>query len=329
VLPAVCTTVKEALKLPYVAIELEREGAFETVTSAGEPAQDARRLPLVYGGETVGRMVVRPRAGDSAFTVADLRLLEDLTHQIGVAAHAVQLTDEARQLSADLQRSRERLVATREEERRRLHRDLHDGLGPTLGSLALKLDVASDLLEPDPASARALLGSLKTQTQSALADIRRLVYALRPPALDELGLLGAIDESAAQHSGNGLRVSVDAPGRLPPLPAAVEVAAYRIVQEALTNVSRHAGASECAVRIALDEADGTLRLEIRDDGRGLPPERGRGVGVASMRERAAELGGECVVKSFSTGGTQVRASLPCTPGTGGVDAQLSESESEA
>jgi signal transduction histidine kinase len=327
VLPAVCTTVKEALKLPYVAIELERDGAFETVTSAGEPAQDAQRLPLVYGGETVGRLVVRPRAGDDAFTAADRQLLEDLTHQIGVAAHAVQLTDEAVQLSSDLQRSRERLVTTREEERRRLHRDLHDGLGPMLGSLTLKLDVASDLLERDPAAARALLGSLKTHSQSALADIRRLVYALRPPALDELGVLGAIDESAAQYSHNGLRVSVEAPGRLPPLPAAVEVAAYRIVQEALTNVVRHAHASECVVRLALDETVETLHLEIRDDGRGLPPEPGRGVGVASMRERAAELGGECVVESFSAvGGTRVRASLPCTPGAGGVDTQLSESE---
>src|SRR5215204_2039798 len=321
VLPTVVQTVKEALKLPYVAIELERDATFETVASAGEPAQDPQRLPLVYGGETVGRLVVRPRAGDDAFTAADQHLLGDLAHQIGVAAHAVRLTDEALRLSADLQRSRERLVTTREEERRRLHRDLHDGLGPMLGSLTLKLDVASDLLERDPAAARALLGGLKTQAQSAVADIRRLVYALRPPALDDLGLLGAIDETAAQYTNNGLRVSVEAPGRLPPLPAAVEVATYRIVQEALTNIVRHAEASECVIHLALDEAHRTLRLEIRDDGCGLPPERGRGVGVASMRERAAELGGECVVDSFSAGGTRVRASLPYTPGA----AELSES----
>jgi signal transduction histidine kinase len=320
VLPTVVQTVKEALKLPYVAIELERDATFETVASAGEPAQDPQRLPLVYGGATVGRLVVRPRAGDAAFTAADKHLLGDLAHQIGVAAHAVRLTDEALRLSADLQRSRERLVTTREEERRRLHRDLHDGLGPMLGSLALKLDVAGDMLERDPAAARVLLGGLKTQTQSAVADIRRLVYALRPPALDDLGLLGAISETAAQYTNNGLRVSVEAPGRLPPLPAAVEVAAYRIVQEALTNVVRHAEASECAIRLVEREADRTLRLEIRDDGCGLPPERGRGVGVASMRERAAELGGECVVESLSAGGTRVRASLPCTPGAGAVDA---------
>jgi signal transduction histidine kinase len=312
VLPAVAKTVKEALKLPYVAIELERNGSSETVASAGEPTQDTQRLPLVYRGETVGWLVVRLRAGEDAFTAADQHLLGDLAHQIGVAAHAVRLTDEALRLSADLQRSRERLVTTREEERRRLHRDLHDGLGPMLGSLTLKLDVAGDLLERDPAAARALLEGLKTHSQSAVADIRRLVYALRPPALDDLGLLGAIGEIAAQYSHNGLRVSVETPGQLPPLAAAVEVAAYRIVQEALTNVVRHAEASECRIRLTLDEADRTLRLEIRDDGCGLPPDRGRGVGVASMRERAAELGGECVVESLSADGTRVRALLPCT-----------------
>ena len=121
-------------------------------------------------------------------------------------------------LTTDLQRSRERLVTTREEERRRLRRDLHDGLGPTLGSLPLKLDVAGDLLERDPVAARELLRGLKEQSQSAVADIRRLVYELRPPALDELGLVGAIRETAARHTRNGLRASVDAAEGLPPCP---------------------------------------------------------------------------------------------------------------
>jgi signal transduction histidine kinase len=169
------------------------------------------------------------------------------------------------------------------------------------------------MLEKDPAAARALLRGLKAQAQSAVADIRRLVYALRPPSLDDLGLVGAIGEAAAQYSANGLRVSVEAPERLPPLPAAVEAAAYRIVQEAITNVARHAQARNCSIRLALDEEDERLRLEIEDDGRGLSPERGRGVGIASMRERAAELGGDCVVEPSATGGTRVRAALPCAP----------------
>jgi signal transduction histidine kinase len=325
VLPTAARTVKEALRVPYAAIELAQDGVFETAASAGEPVDDPLRLPLVYGGETVGHLVLASRAGEEGFTPADQQLLDDLMPQIGVAAHAVRLTEEAVRLSTDLQRSRERLITTREEERRRLHQDLHDGLGPMLGSLTLKLDVASELLERDPPAARVLLSELKMQAQSAVVDVRRLVYALRPPALDDLGLLGAIGETAAQYRANGLHVSVDTPGRLPPLPAAVEVAAYRIAQEAMTNVARHAEASECVVRLALDETVETLRLEVRDDGRGLPPERGRGVGVASMRERAAELGGHCVVETLPAGGTRVHASLPCSSARA-VDAQYPESE---
>jgi signal transduction histidine kinase len=319
VLPTVATTVKEALKLPHAAIELERNGRFETVAATGEPVDDPLRLALVYRGETVGRLVLGPRIGEEAFTPADRRLLDDLAPQIGVAAHTVRLTDEALRLSADLQRSRERLVTAREEERRRLHRDLHDGLGPMLGSFTLKLDVAGDLLESNPAAALALLRALKAQVQGALNEIRQVVYTLRPSALDDLGLLGAIRETSAQYGARGLSISTEAPEELPPLPAAVEVAAYRIVQEALTNIVRHAHAREGVVRLKLDEGAGTLRLEISDDGRGLSSGRGRGVGIASMRERAAELGGDCVVKSLSAGGTRVRASLPCAkPAGGGV-----------
>ena len=184
--------------------------------------------------------------------------------------------------------------------------------------------MAGDLVDTDPAAARALIRGLKAQAQSAVTDIRRLVYALRPPALDDLGLIGAIGETAAQYAQNGLRVSVHAPEQLPPLPAAVEVAAYRIAQEAMTNVVRHAAARECSVSLTLEEEAGRLRLEIQDDGRGLSPERGRGVGIASMRERAEELGGSCVVESLPEGGTRVLATLPCaTPATnGGVEQEV-------
>jgi two-component system NarL family sensor kinase len=143
--------------------------------------------------------------------------------------------------------------------------------------------------------------------EAAISDIRRLVYNLRPPALDELGLDGAIRESAAQYATNGLKISVDTPKTLPSLPAAVEVAAYRIVQEALTNIVRHAGASECVIRLGLD---GELELEITDDGVGLPEDRGAGVGLSSMHERAVELGGTCVVEPSLPQGTRVVARLP-------------------
>jgi signal transduction histidine kinase len=303
VLPTVTQTVREALKLPYPAIALGEGEALAVAAENGSPVKAPLRLPLFYQREKVGELRLALRTPGEGFTPADRRLLDNLTRQAGIAVHAVRLT-------TDLQRSRERLVTTREEERRRLRRDLHDGLGPTLGSLPLKLDVAGDLVEQDPVAARELLRGLKEQSQSAVADIRRLVYELRPPALDELGLVGAIREIAAQYTRNGLRVSVEAPEELPLLPAAVEVAAYRIAQEALTNVARHATASECVVSVALDRAAGALNVEIQDDGSGIPPRRARGVGLSSMRERAGELGGGFVVESPATGGTFVRATMP-------------------
>jgi signal transduction histidine kinase len=323
VLPAVAKTVKEALKLPYVAIQLRRDDGFETAAAAGDPVDRpldaALRLPLVYRGETVGRLILAPRAGEEGFAAADRRLLEDLTHQIGVAAHAVQLTDEAVKLSADLQRSRERLVAAREEERRRLRRDLHDGLGPQLAGLTMTAEAAMDLVSTHPERAKELLGDLMKRAQAAVSDVRHLVYALRPPALDALGLLGALRAHADHHDNGGLRVSVEAPEQLPPLPAAVEVAAYRIVLEAITNAERHAAAHICVVRVALDEAGGALYVDVADDGRGIGEDRGTGVGLSSMRERAAELGGWCTVEAMASGGTRVRALLPCRDDAGTAD----------
>jgi signal transduction histidine kinase len=255
---------------------------------------------LSYQGETVGQLILAPRAAGESFSLADRRLLDDLARQAGVAAHAVRLT-------SDLRRSRERLVSAREEERRRLRRDLHDGLGPQLASVTLKLDAARNLLEHDPAATGTLLADLKTQTQAAIADIRRLVYDLRPPALDDLGLVSALRQQIGQYQYNQLNIKIDAPDNLPPLPAAVEVAAYRIVQEAITNVVRHADARNCIVSLGVGNG---LCLDIRDDGRGLPADRRAGVGLSSMRERATELGGHCEIGPAPGGGTCVMAWLP-------------------
>ena len=257
-------------------------------------------LPLTYGPETVGQLVLAPRGPGESFAKSDLRLLEDLARQIGIAAYAVRLT-------ADLQRSRERLVTAREEERRRLRRDLHDGVGPQLAALTLKLETARRKLAADP-DADALLSDLGDRTRAAVADIRRAVYDLRPPALDEFGLVPVLRETAAQYGQNGPGIRVEAPENLPPLPAAVEVAVYRIVGEAITNVVRHAEARTCVVRITLDE--GALRLEVSDDGVGIGRDRGAGVGLRSMRERAEELGGVCTVEPVPGGGTRVNARLP-------------------
>jgi signal transduction histidine kinase len=307
-LPTVARTVAEALKLPYVAIEMGHDGPMET-TAIGKPVKDPVRLPLTYGGETVGHMVLGPRAGGS-FTPADASLLEDLAHQTAIAVHAVTLHREAVRLSVDLQRSRELLVTAREEERRRLRRDLHDGLGPRLAAQSLKVGSARMLYDQDPKTADTLLSELESDIEATLTEIRRLVYDLRPPALDELGLVGAIRDAAERHTSqaaDGLHISVLAPDMLPPLSAAVEVASYRIVQEALANVTHHASAADCMVRLTVT---GELRIEVSDDGIGIPKEHRSGVGLHSMRERAEELGGSCVVERSDSGGTRVLARLP-------------------
>jgi len=310
-LRAIVETVAQALKLPYAGISLNQDGEFVTVAEYGAPTDESITLPLAYQTGQVGRLILTPRSPGEEFTASDRRLLDDIARQAGVAVHAVRLT-------ADLQRSRERLVAAREEERRRLRRALHDGLGPQLAAQTLKIGSARSLYPWDPAAADSLLAELEADMEAALADVRRLVYNLRPPTLDELGLEGAIREAAAQYgAAKGrrdapeLRISVDAPERLPHLPAAVEVAAYRIAQEALTNVVRHADAGSCLVRLWLDDA---LELEITDDGIGIPADRPAGVGLASMRERAVELGGTCEILPPSTGGTRVLARLPLPEG---------------
>ncbi len=306
ILPAIVETVAQALKLPYTAISLKQDNDFALVASYiaknGEaPAKDSLlHLPLLYQSEQIGELLLAPRARGEAFTPADHRLLDDLARQVGIAAHAVRLT-------ADLQQSRERLVTTREEERRRLRRDLHDGLGPSLASITLKLDAARNLLARDPGAADSLLVELKKQTQNAVADIRRLVYDLRPPSLDELGLISALREQAEQYIHDGLSITIDAPDPLPPLPAAVEVATYRIIQEAMTNVIRHAQAHVCTIRLSFDES---LHIQVRDDGCGIPAEHHAGVGLTSIRERAAELGGTCTIASIPSGGTRLHVRLP-------------------
>ncbi len=322
VLPAVVETVREALRLPYSAIALEVDGSSEVAASSGEPVEEPQRMPLTYQNEPVGELLLAPRPGEEDFSDADRRLLEDLARQAGVAAHAVRLT-------AELQRARERLVSAREEERRRLRRDLHDGLGPQLSSQTLTIDAVRSLMRRDPDAAEELLVDLKSQAQDAIFDIRRLVYSLRPPALDDLGLLGALRESAAQYGHNGLDVRVDAPEELPALPAAVEVAAYRIFQEAVTNVARHAQAGSCTVSLTVDEAANLLRLEVRDDGRGMPEDRNPGVGLASMRERAAELGGRMSVEALPEGGTVVRAQLPLPEEASGFEQQTTGKRPES
>jgi two-component system, NarL family, sensor kinase len=314
VLPGVADTVAGALHLPYVEVELAAGDGWEPAAVRGTPADAVETFPLTYQGAVVGRLCVSPRRTEAALHPADREVLDALARQTGVAAHAVQTT-------LALQRSRGELVSAREEERRRLRRDLHDGLGPTLAGVTLGLHAAQNQIGAGRFDdARALLADVEGQVESAVLDVRRLVYGLRPPALDELGLVSAIRLFGSRLEGAGLAVVVreieeddrtlergrDDGGGSTRLPAAVEVAAYRIATEAMVNVSRHSAAQTCTVTLRLGQE---VIVEVVDDGHGLPADGQAGVGLTSMRERAAELSGTLEVDSGPTG-TRITARLP-------------------
>jgi two-component system NarL family sensor kinase len=281
----------------------------------GEPQGVPTTVDLEVGGRLAGRLVMEVDSLRAPFGPRDRRLLEDVGTQVGALVQALET-------GRELQRSREELVAAREEERRRLRRDLHDGLGPSLATTLMRLEVARDLVDRDPAAARDLVGRLVDQTAADIGEVRRLVDGLRPPALDQLGLVSALRQRADQHNhdaalGSGApRWLLDAED-VGQLPAAVEVAAYRIVVEAVNNAVRHSGGTE--VTVQLRRLPDALELVVRDDGAGVTDVTGSGVGLGSMRDRAQEVGGSCTVSSPPEGGTEVVARLPLTPSGGGEE----------
>ncbi|GEB14416.1 Signal transduction histidine kinase [Pimelobacter simplex] len=298
-LGAVARAVASAFGVPFVSVEVDRGHGERLVTTYGERPAQVRTLPITYRDITIGRLVLPARGLRSRLSVRDEELLGDLVRQAATAARTSQLAEE-------VQRSRERLVTAREEERRRIRRDLHDGLGPALSGIVFQLEAARMTVERDPQRARDQVETVSAQVQEVVADVRRLVHDLRPPALDDRGLVGALRQQA-----EALDVALDVVGDTDlagRLPAAVEVAAFRIVGEALTNVARHADASRARLDLAV--RDDTLVVELADDGRGIPADRAAGVGLVSLRERAAELGGTTTISSPPDGGTVVRARLP-------------------
>ena len=263
VLPAITEAVCSTLRLPYG--EVHFTGDDTPACTAGNKPEHTEQFDLVHAGEHVGVLVVGMRRGEIELSAADARLLVVFAGQVGVAAHGVRA-------SRELRRSRERVVLSREEERRRLRRDLHDGLGPTLAGISLGLEKAAKVAARDPAATGSLLGELRVDTSACLDEVRRIVADLRPPALDQDGLAGALRRHAellTSRSNGALDVGLD-DGSLPELPPAVEVAAYRIVTEALTNTVRHASATTCRIglRVDGDPDHAALRLTVADNGSG-------------------------------------------------------------
>jgi signal transduction histidine kinase len=314
-LTGIVEMIAQALKLPYAAITLLSKEGYEVVEECGHSVAELIQLPLLFQTETVGQLIVAPRSPGESFNAEEIDLLNNISLQLGVAAHSVRL-------AVDLQRSRERLAVTLEEERRRLRRDLHDGLGASLAALHLEMGALKRMIRGNPEMAEEMVDEFRTELREGVNEIRRVVYQLRPPALDELGLVAALrsqaerfnesmdlDRNPAQDRrvDDFLEIKLEAPDTLPPLPAAVEVAAYRIVQEALTNVVQHSKARTCIVHLNLGDE---LNVSVSDDGIGIGEKQNTGIGLHSMRERAEELGGKFAIVSDPKNGTQIRVSLP-------------------
>ena len=303
--------LRSALNLPYAAVT---DGHGRPVVESGRPSASGEfALPLTAGGEPVGELRLGLRPGESGPSARDRPVLRILAPALAQALRA-------RSLTVEVAASRERVVTAVEEDRRRLRRDLHDGLGPTLTGVAYATDAARNLLRSDPAAAEELLRGARADTGTAITEVRELVDGLRPAVLDQVGLLPALRQQAAQlrgRDGQRILVTLDLDDGLTELGAATEVAVFRIVTEALTNVARHAGSATASVRLAA-QGD-SLLAEVGDCGGGAAPWV-PGVGLQSMRERVDQLGGTLDVGATATGG-RVRVLLPLTRRTPGPAAE--------
>ncbi len=326
VLRVVAGTIKDALRLPYVGISIRVNDVEKLAAVTGKAVFDEHFFSIIHGGEDLGRLIVSSRSPDEAFSSEDRRLLDVLIQQAGPIVQNIKMTWGMQLLAHDLQESREKLVLAREEERLQIRRNLHDDLAPRLLSLSFNVAAAEQYIKKSPDLAIKLLSDLRTVIRKTVDEIRTMVHDLRPPTLDEFGLIGAIrariediqktaaqEEKAASPRGHSLQIKLNAPEQLPELPAAVEVASYRIITEAVVNVVKHAKASQCVININ-PNSGGSLIIEVTDDGLGLPPyikpSDNGGIGLNSIRERTGELGGGCDFEKIETGGTRVKAWLP-------------------
>lgn len=312
VLAEAVTDIARSLRWPYVAVHQSTGGRpGQLLAATGEPSA-GHVLELRHGGRVVGELTVGGRGPGAQLAERDRTLLADVANQLALLVHATSL-------SSELERAHRRLLDTREVERRRLRDDLHDGLGPSLAAIAAGIEAARyELDEPRPFGEEVtdLLDRTLREVDHAIASTRAIVRGLRPPLLDELGLAEALRERCARPGPTRFDVDVAA-AELDTLPAAIEVAVLHVVEEAVTNVVRHANARHGVVQLSLGDRDGpALRIAIADDGCGLPAAGFEpGVGLHSMRRRVAELGGHLDVQSPPGGGTRVVAWLPVQPTT--------------
>jgi signal transduction histidine kinase len=302
-LPVVLATVTDAVRAPGASV-VAADGTVLAACGSHTPDGTAETVPLRVGGRELGRLQIAPRGPGEPYTDGDRRLLAALAPQVAVVVRALELAEA-------LEAERDRVVTATGQERQRLRRDLHDGLGPSLSGVSLGLQALQDArAADDQAAADQLLGRIREEVTTAVREVRRILDDLRPAVLDSTRLPEAIRRHAAAVSTGPLQVSVDA-ADLPALPPAIETAAYRITQEALTNVVRHAGAHHS--HVTLDASAAALTVTVTDDGHGIGSAPSDGVGLTSMRQRAQALRGTLRVDSGDHG-TTVMAILPLNGG---------------
>ncbi|WP_436793347.1 sensor histidine kinase [Actinospongicola halichondriae] len=297
---AVAESMRLSFRLEGVAIDVDWPTGARRLAQAGAMTDETVRFPLVVQQESVGVLIASPRPGERL----DRATTEPIERMAPIVAATVQLVARTRALAE----SRARIAEARDEERRQLRRELHDGFGPALAGIGLGLQAARNTVAVDADAAGALLGRLATEIEERVEEVRTLARGLLPPVLEELGLVPAIEELAERHRLNeGLVVHVDVDDAFGAVDAELRSALYGIVAESVRNVVRHAAASTCT--ISLRNGSEGRTVVVRDDGVGIDPTRPRGVGLRSMGERADAIGARLTVEAANPG-TVVRVCIP-------------------
>jgi signal transduction histidine kinase len=306
--------VREGLGASWVQIRLASAdgalagtpvGAAGEVAGAGEPVESC---DLVRGDETLGRIEVGPRRRGE-YSDAQRTLLRTVAGQAAASVANVRLTAQLAQQLDELTASRERLVAAQDDERKRLERDLHDGIQQTVVAQIAGLRLARNRLQRGELTPEELT-ELQDQARETLTDLRELARGIHPPVLSDNGLVAAVESSVARFP-IPLTIEADDDVRAERFPDEVETTAYYVVREALANTAKHANATRASVELARN--NGHLRIAISDDGTGIgsfAPAQASSGGLANIRDRVAALRGTVSISGNEPSGTTVLVELP-------------------
>jgi signal transduction histidine kinase len=297
VLPRMVRVLADGTGASSARVLLRVGAEMREVTAVGEPEGVEHREPVMDLGEEVGALAATFPANDPINPTKE-QLIHHLAAQAGLVVRNVRLIEE-------LRASRQRLVAAQDEERRKLERNIHDGVQQQLVALAVRLKLADTLVDRDPAKAHEALASLQVDAGTTLEDLRDLARGIYPPLLADKGLAAAL-ESQARKAAVPATVAANGVGRYP---QDVESAIYFCALEALNNVAKYAGAGRADVLLA--QRNGHITFEVRDDGAGFDVEaRAHGTGLQGMHDRLAAVGGTLAITSAPGSGTRVTGTVP-------------------